>query len=159
MTAHRTLLFATVAALLAASACVALGRWGCGALPTLIWEGHREGALDHRLSASDRVLENKTRLVNDLIVGRTTLHEVALRFAELNGVLTSDGNDELVGAFQATSGEEGLCQNVLLWAENQLWHQRDQDAAAVFSRLQAEYRDRFGHDPERAPVLPPGRSR
>jgi hypothetical protein len=140
-----TLLLA-VAALAADSAYLALARRTAGDLATLVREGWREGTIDRRLTVSQRMLQAKTEAVAEVIAGRMTLRETAARFRELN-TLMDDGNDG-IGPYLVVSEEEPLWRNVLLWVRAELYQRGDQDAGAVLPRLQAEYRERFGHDPD-----------
>jgi hypothetical protein len=146
---HATVL--TTCLLFAAGACLALSLWYAAGDPrpsSLAREGRREDALDQRLTATREVLRDKTQVIKELIAGRLTLRQAAERFEELNARLAGGGDEDLIAPFQVASGEEALWRNALLWVENGLRHRRDQAAAEVLARLRAEYRERFGHDPE-----------
>jgi hypothetical protein len=153
MTACRALLAAAAAALAAASACHALARWAAGDLAALAREGRREAAMEQRLAASREVLQAKTAVVHDLIAGRLTLWEAARRFRELNPRLAGGGNADGIGPYRVVSGEEALWRSVLLWIENELHHHDGRAVAApTLARLKAEYRGRFGREPEPSPA-------
>jgi hypothetical protein len=169
MTARRTLLVLTAAALAAASACLALAlaRRAAGDLETLVWEDRRAGAMDRRRAVSRRIIEGKTWVVAELIAGRLTLPEAAGRFRELHA-LVEDDDQGVLAPYRVVTGEEALCRTVLTWVEAELWYEPDQAAAPIRARLQAEYRQQFGHDPvpeygppsipgpSPPPALPPG---
>lgn len=93
----------------------------------------------------------KSWVVKELIVGRLTLCEAAARFHELNALVERDPNNDRLAPYRVVSGEEGLYYNVYYWAEVELYHRRDPAADEVRARLQAEYREQFGHDPEPFP--------
>jgi hypothetical protein len=151
MTARRTFLVALAAALAAAAVYLAFARWAAGDLAAIIWEGHRREAMDERLTVSRHVVEEKSWVVHELIAGRMTLREAACRFRELNATIKGDPNNDRLAPYRVVSGEEGLWRNVYFWAEVELYHRGDPDADAVRARLSAEYRARFGHDPEPFP--------
>jgi hypothetical protein len=109
-------------------------------------------AIDQRGNASHRSLFAKTQVINELIDGRIRLRDAAARFQELNALVSGDGNEDLIGAYRVVTGEERVWRNVLLWAELNLWDQSDRDAPAVLARLRAEYRERFGREPEPSPA-------
>jgi hypothetical protein len=107
--------------------------------------------------ASNHVIGAKDKIIDELIDDRIRLGEAAARFQELNGLVSGDGNEDLVGAFPVVEGEEAVWRTVLLWAKWELWRQPDRDGVAVLGRLMAEYRERFGRDP--GPRLVPARAR
>jgi hypothetical protein len=152
MTAYRTLLVALAAALVVPPVCLSLARWAAGDLETLVLHRQREEALDQRLAAGQHVLGARARIINELLDGRVRLGEAAARFQELSGLVSGDGNDDLIGAYQVVTGEEAVWRTVILWTECELWRQTHCDAPAVLARLRAEYQERFGHDPEPPPV-------
>jgi hypothetical protein len=153
MTACRTLFVALAVAIAVASACLALARWAAVDLAAVLREGRREGVMYRRLAVSHRVIEDKTAVANDLIAGRVTLREAVARFRELNALVEGDGQDG-VAPFRVARGEEAVWWNVLVWVRAELMHRPRRDAA-VLDRLKAEYRERFGHDPDFGAVMPP----
>jgi hypothetical protein len=146
MTAPRTLPAVLGVALAAVAACLALTQWVPEDLLTLAQEVGREEALAQRLRAVRQFSEGKHQAAAELIAGRITLPEAAARFRELNSLVEGDGQDG-IAPFLLASGEEALWRNVLHWVEAELYHRRDGGAAAVLSRLRAEYRKQFGHAP------------
>jgi hypothetical protein len=152
---HASLL--TVFLLFAAGACLLLSqaRLMTGDLETLVLQGQRGEALDHRLAASNHVIGAKDKIIDELIDDRIRLGEAAARFQELNGLVSGDGNEDLIGVLPVVTGEEAVWRTVLLWAKWELWRQTDRDAPAVLARLRAEYRKRFGQDPGPRPPITP----
>ncbi len=138
-----------------AGACLllALARWSAGDLRTIVSQGRLDGALEQRLAACQRLTAGKSRAAAEVIAGRMTLRQAVERFVELNA-LVDDGNDDVVGPYQRVSGEEELWRNVLVWVQAELYTQRHPDAAAVLAPLRAEYRERFGRDPDLR-MMPP----
>jgi hypothetical protein len=155
MTARRTLLVVTAAALAATSVHLALARWAAGELTTLAWEGWREEALDLRLAATRRVMDGKARVVAEVIAGRLTLLEATGRFRELNVLVENADDHGVLAPYRVVTGEEALCRTVLAWVEAELWYEPDQAAAPIRARLKAEYRQQFGHDPQPLPAYAP----
>jgi hypothetical protein len=144
--------FLAVWALFAASALLALLLWYAAGDPdflALAREANRDEALEKRSRALGRILDGKRQLVAELAAGRLTLAEAARQFRDLN-VQFDDGN---LSAHQVATGEEELCRRVLTWAESMLQGRPEQ--ARVLSRLRAEFRARFGHDPEPFVAAPP----
>jgi hypothetical protein len=138
-----------VVCLLSAAVCLPLtvARWGAGDLMALISQSQLDGPLEQRRAACRRLADGKSRAAAELVAGRITLRQAAERFRELNA-LVDDGNDDVVGPYQVQSGEEALWRNVLVWVRAELHTRRDPNAAEVFARLEADYREQFGHDPE-----------
>jgi hypothetical protein len=163
MTARLHTTFCTACLLLAGGVCsvLSLARWSAGDLVELFSLGRLEEALDQRRAACQRLTSSKARTAAELIAGRVTLRQAAERFRELNAMV-DDGNDDAVGAYRVESGEEALWRNVLVWVQATLRQSGDPAAPEVLRRLWAEYRERFGHDPDpwAVPVLtpPPGTS-
>jgi hypothetical protein len=147
MTACRTLLVALATALTAASVHVTLARRGAGDLLTIIQETDREEVLAGRLAIAQRFSEGKHHAVAELAAGRITLRQTVERFREMNALLEGYGRDG-VAPFLVASGEEPLWRNVLVWVEAEVWYRTDPGAAEIRTRVWAEYREHFGHDPE-----------
>jgi hypothetical protein len=114
---------------------------------TLAREAGREEELARRLADAQRFSRGKHRMTAGLIAGRVTLRQAAERFQELDALLRSGEGDPP----PVPTGKEAVWRRVLVWVGNELYPRRDPEAAAVLARLRAEYRERFGHDPEPLP--------
>jgi hypothetical protein len=148
MTAGRILLVTVAAALAAASVHVTLPRRAAGDLLTIVRETDRGEGLAGRLATAQRFSGGKYQAAAELIAGQITLRQAVERFRELNALVEGyDGRDG-VAPFLVASSEEPLWRNVLLWVEAEVGHRNDPSAAEIRTRLRAEYRERFGRDPE-----------
>jgi hypothetical protein len=133
-------------------ACLAVVLWAPWTGPDLAAldrESRRDEDLERKSQALARILEGKQQLVAELVAGGLTLPEAAERFRRLNAAF-AEGN---LSARQVGAGEEDLCRRVLAWAGSVL--EGKPERAAVLTRLKAEYRARFDHDPGPWPVPPP----
>jgi hypothetical protein len=149
MIPRRTLLI-TVAAALAVPAGLSfvLGRWTAGDLTELVHEVGFSEALAERLAVARKLGGGKHQAVDDLIAGRITLPQAVERFRRLNALVEASNGLDGVAPYVVASGEEALWRNVLAWVKYELFYSKDPGAAGVLPRLKAEYRERFGHDPE-----------
>jgi hypothetical protein len=89
--------------------------------------------------------EYKRRLVDELIAGRLTLHEVAMAFAEINA---GDGNCQEMVSLSARGNtvEERLARNVLGHLDGRTLF--PQERASVLARLHRQFEERFGYPAE-----------
>jgi hypothetical protein len=115
------------------------------------YEFRREEAIDQRRETSRLVSAGKREVVTAVIAGRVTLREAAHSFGELNARY-DDGNDDVLGPAPRHSDED-LCQSVLAWVEVELGI-KPGETPGPLARLQAEHRQRFGHDPKPFLVSP-----
>jgi hypothetical protein len=104
-----------------------LARW-------LLLEIRRSAALDYRASEMSQVLEVKKAVVDDLVAERVSLREAAEQFRQANQWIENDGTG-LVVPYYPPESEEGLYQQVIAWAKQQLSDDPKQ-AEQVIPRLE-----------------------
>lgn len=99
--------------------------------------------LDRALDIACRRSAEKQRVTGDVIAGRLTLAEAAERFARLDAEWL-DRAGPLNIIYTPPVGREPVWGSVIAWVKIALADAPDQGASVV-SRLEAEYRDYFGH--------------
>jgi hypothetical protein len=118
----------------------------------LAQELRRTEALEQRREATLRIYAGKHRAVTEVLAGLLTLRQAAERFGELNALVTEDNT---IFDFRVVTGEERLCRSVLFWVRAELRRRLEPATAARLARLEAEYREHFGRDPEPSLLFPP----
>jgi hypothetical protein len=118
-------------------------------LAEFLEEAGRQEVLERRLEASLRLGEGKKEVMVEVTAGRLTLREAAVRFRRLHAQFPA-ASEGILRVFQVDSGEEQLCRNVLFWVVGEL-ENRPAPGLAVVARLEAEFRQHFGH-PSGVPV-------
>jgi hypothetical protein len=136
-------------------ACLALIFWGSkGAPPAeFLLELSRRETLEQHDEVIQRVSAGKHQVTAEVLAGRLTLREAAERFRQLDALL-DDRAGEARGLAPRARTEEERCRYVLHWVAS-AGPEEPARAASVVARLEEEYRQRFGRDPEPPPTYPP----
>src|SRR5262249_52103266 len=83
-------------------------------LSQLFFESRRSEALRLRSEMVTHNIETKRVIVAEIVAGRLTLREAAVRFQEANYLVENNDRD-LLPDYQVPATEEGVCQQVLAW--------------------------------------------
>src|SRR5262249_33811002 len=108
----------------------------------LLLEMRRSEAMRVR---SEMVIHNnevKRTIVADIVAGRLTLHEAAVRFQEANHLVENNDRD-LLPDFQIPATEEGVSQQVLAWVRTEVSSLPAEQAKRILAPLEKEYEARF----------------
>jgi len=111
-------------------------------LSLLLFESRHSEAIRLR---SEMVLysnEVKKTIVADIVAGRLTLHEGAVRFQEANH-LVENNDPDLLPDFQIPATEEGVFQQVLAWVRSEDSSLPAEQAKRILAPLEKEYESRF----------------
>jgi len=129
-------------------------------LSRLLFESRRSEALRIRAEMSLYSDEVKRTIVAEIVAGRLTLHEAAVRFQEANHLVENNDRD-LLPDYQIPGTEQGVYQQVLAWMQDEVSSLPAEQAKRILAPLEKEYESRVG--PLGSPVLarlePPGSDR
>jgi len=112
-------------------------------LSKLLLESRRSEALRLRTEMSCHNLEVKRTTVADIVAGRLTLHEAAVRFQEANHLVENNDRD-LLPDYQIPATEEGVYRQVLAWTRTEVESLPAEQAKRILTPLEKEYESRFG---------------
>jgi hypothetical protein len=137
--------YAAVAVVLSAGLLSLIGlRFGKQSdLSQLLFEWRRSEALRYR---SEMVFHNigvKDPIVADLVAGRLTLREAAVRFQEANH-LVENNDPDLLPDFQIPATEQGVYRQVLGWVQTEVSSLPAEQAKRILTPLEKEYESKFG---------------
>ena len=108
-----------------------------------LFELRRSEAIRLRTEMVIHSNEVKQTIVADIVAGRLTLHEAAVRFQEANHLVENNDLD-LLPDFQVPSTEEGWYQQVLAWMRAEVLSLPAEQAQRILTPLEKEYESRFG---------------
>jgi hypothetical protein len=112
-------------------------------LSQLLFELRRSETLQHRIALVAGNMEIKQAIVADIVAGRLSLREAAVRFQEAN-CLVENNDPDLLPAYQIPATEEGVCQQVLAWMRAEVALRSPERAKRILAPLEKEYESRFG---------------
>src|SRR5262249_39420272 len=112
-------------------------------LSELLFESRRSEAMRLRSEMVTHNLEVKQTIVADIVAGRLTLHEAAVRFQEANHLVENNDRD-LLPDYQIPGTEQGVYQQVLGWMQDEVSSLPAEQAKRILTPLEKEYEARFG---------------
>ena len=112
-------------------------------LSQLLFESRRAEALQVRSEMVVHYLEMKQEILAEIVAGRLTLHEAAVRFQEANHLVENNDRD-LLPDFQIPTTEEGLYQQVLTWMQAEVSSLPAEQAKRILTPLEKKYESKFG---------------
>jgi hypothetical protein len=112
-------------------------------LSQLLFESRRSEALRLRSEMVTRNIDIKRTIVADIIAGRLSLREAAVRFQEAN-CLVENNDPDLLPDYQIPATEEGVYQQVLAWMRSEVSSFPAEQAQLILAPLEKEYEARFG---------------
>jgi len=112
-------------------------------LSWLLLELRRSEAMRIRNEMVTHHFEVKRTIVADIVAGRLTLHEAAVRFQEANHLVENNDRD-LLPDFQIPDTEQGVYQQVLAWVQTEVSSLPEEQAKRILAPLVKEYESRFG---------------
>ena len=125
-------------------------------LSWLLLELRRSEAMRIRNEMVTHHFEVKRTIVAEIVAGRLTLHEAAVRFQEANHLVENNDRD-LLPDFQIPATEEGVSQQVLVWTRVAVSSLPEEQAKRILTPLEKEYEARFG--PRESATDSPGADR
>jgi hypothetical protein len=138
--------YAAVAAVLLAGGLFSLigSRFGKKSdLSKLLFQSRRSEALQYRCEMVNHNIETKQAIVAELVAGRLTLHEAAIRFQEANLLVENDDPD-LLPNYVIPTTEEGVYRHALGWTRTEVRHLPAEQAKRILAPLEKEYESKFG---------------
>ena len=138
--------YAAVAAVLLAGGLFSLivSRFGKQSdLSQLLFESRRSEAIRLR---DEMVLYNhevKRTIVADIVAGRLTLHEAAVRFREAN-LLVENNDPDLLPNYPMPATEQGVYRQVLRWTRVEVASLPAEQVNRILTPLEKEYESKFG---------------
>jgi hypothetical protein len=120
---------------------------------SLVFEAHRSEALLQRKDVIEESLSLKRAIVDEILAGRLTLREAALRFAEANEMIDNNDDPGFVAEYRLPTTQEGVCIQVLGWVRNGVCHMPPREAERILTPLENEFREIFGKAV--AEIVPP----
>jgi hypothetical protein len=138
--------YAAVAAVLLAGGLFSLigSRFGKQSdLSQLLFESRRSEDLRLRDAMVYHSMEVKRTIVAEIVAGRLTLHEAAVRFQEAN-LLVENANPDLLPDFQIPTTEEGVSRQVLRLTRVTVSSLPAEQAKRILTPLEKEYESKFG---------------
>ncbi|HEY7428703.1 MAG TPA: hypothetical protein VH682_31020 [Gemmataceae bacterium] len=112
-------------------------------LSQLLFESRRSEALRRRSEMVNHNIEVKRTIVAEIVAGRLTLHEAAVRFQEANHLVENNDAD-LLPDYQKPATEEGVYQQVLLWMRAEVSDLPAEQGKRILTPLEKEYESKFG---------------
>jgi hypothetical protein len=112
-------------------------------LSQLLFESRRAEALRLRNEMVTHNLEVKRVIVADIVAGRLTLREAAVRFQKANH-LVENNDPDLLPDHQIPATEKGVYQQVLAWMWAEVSSLPTEQAERILTPLEKEYESRFG---------------
>jgi hypothetical protein len=112
-------------------------------LSQLLFESRRSEAWRLRSEMVTRNIEVKRTTVVDIVAGRLTLHEAAVRFQEAN-CLIENNDPDLLPAYHKPATEQGVYQQVLGWVRSEVSSLPAEQAKRILTPLEKEYESKFG---------------
>src|SRR5262249_50141638 len=112
-------------------------------LSQLLFESRRSEALRLRSEMVNHNIEIKRTIVAEIVAGRLTLREAAIRFHEANHEVENNDRD-LLPDYQIPATEEGVYQQVLAWMQSEVSSLPAEQAQRILTPLEKEYEARFG---------------
>ena len=116
---------------------------GWSDLSQLLFEFRRSEALRHRAELVALNIETKQAIVDEIVAGRLTLREAAVRFQDANQQVENNDPD-LLSDYQMPTTEEGVYQQVLAWMRAAVSSLPTERAKRILTPLEKEYELRFG---------------
>ncbi|HEY7425020.1 MAG TPA: hypothetical protein VH682_12385 [Gemmataceae bacterium] len=112
-------------------------------LSQLLLESRRSEALRLRDEMITHNIEVKEAIVAEIVAGRLSLHEAAVRFQEANHLVENTDAD-LLSDYRIPTTEEGVYQQVLGWVRAAVSSLPAEQAKRILTPLKKEYEARFG---------------
>jgi hypothetical protein len=112
-------------------------------LSLLLLESRRAEALRYRSEMVTQNIEIKQTIVAEIVAGRVTLREAAIRFQEANHLVENNDRD-LLPDYQIPATEEGVYRQVLAWMRAEVRSLPAEQAQRILTPLEKEYESRFG---------------
>src|SRR5262249_3087318 len=112
-------------------------------LSQLLFESRRSEALRLRSEMVNHNIEIKRTIVAEIVAGRLTLRQAAIRFQEANYKVENNDRD-LLPDHQVPATEEGVYQQVLAWMRAEVSSLSPEEAQRILAPLEKEYESRFG---------------
>jgi hypothetical protein len=112
-------------------------------LSQLLIESRRSEALRLRNEMVNHSNEAKRKIVAEIVAGRLTLHEAAIRFQEENH-LVENNDPDLLSDYQIPATEQGVYRQVLAWMRHEVSSLPAEQAQRILTPLEKEYESRFG---------------
>jgi hypothetical protein len=91
----------------------------------------------------NRNIEVKRTIVAEIVAGRLSPREAAVRFQEAN-CLVENNDADLVPDYQKPPTEHGVYQQVLAWMRTEVSSLPAEQAQRILAPLEKEYESRFG---------------